>query len=86
MAESGISFDDSTKSFKIKHIMKTSRNIQPLLIAIIIMQSVFIFMSFTAKEEKTEEDAVQSYRIERKYYDGRYFYVLISNGEARAFL
>lgn len=65
--------------------MKTSKNIQPLLIAIIIIQSVFIFMSFTDKDEK-EGEAVQSYRIENKYYNGTYFYVLTSGGEAIAFI
>lgn len=66
--------------------MKTSKNLQPLLVAIILVQSVFIFMSFTSKVEKTGEETTQSYRIEKKYYDGDYFYVLVSNGEAKAFM
>ena len=66
--------------------MKTSKNVQWLLIGIILIQTGFIFMSFTSKSEKTESEIFQSYKIEKKYYDGKYFYVLISDGEAKAFL
>ncbi|MFA5555789.1 MAG: hypothetical protein WCY06_06740 [Flavobacteriaceae bacterium] len=57
---------------------------QPLILwTIILLQSIFILSSFTNKKEKTP---LQSYRIEKKYSNGTYFYVLISNGEAKAFI
>lgn len=66
--------------------MKTSKNMQPLLMATIIIQSVFIFMSFTSGKNEAKEEAIQSYSIDRRYYDGNYFYVLISGGEAKGFV
>jgi hypothetical protein len=62
--------------------MKNSRTLVPALLLVIILQSVFIFSSFSEKEE----DVVQSYKIERKYYHGKYFYVLVSGGEAKGFM
>jgi len=64
--------------------MKNSRTLVPALLLVIILQSVFIFSSFSEKEK--DEDVVQSYKIERKYYHGKYFYVLVSGGEAKGFM
>jgi len=58
---------------------------QPILLwTIILLQSIFILSSFTTNKEK--ENDLQSYRIEKKYNNGSYFYVLISSGEAKAFI
>ncbi len=64
--------------------MKNSRSLVPVLLIVIVIQTFFIFSSFSEKEK--DEDVVQSYKIERKYYDGNYFYVLVSGGEAKGFL
>lgn len=64
--------------------MKNSRSLVSVLLIVIVIQSVFIFSSFSSSEK--EEDDLQSYRIERKYYHGQYFYVLVSGGEAKGFL
>lgn len=58
---------------------------QPVILwAIILLQSLFILSSFKTKSEK--ENDLQSYYIEKKYSNGSYFYVLISNGEIKAFI
>jgi len=64
--------------------MKNSRSLVSVLLIVIVIQSVFIFSSFSEKEK--DEDVVQSYKIERKYYHGKYFYVLVSGGEAKGFM
>lgn len=64
--------------------MKNSRFFVPLLLVVLGLQSIFIFSAFTPSEKV--EDVVNSYKIERTYYNGRYFYVLVSGGEAKAFM
>ena len=62
--------------------MKKQKRLLVVLLTIIVIQSAFIFSSF----KTSEKENLQSYRIEKKYANGEYFYVLISNGEAKAFV
>ncbi|MEX0995937.1 MAG: hypothetical protein WDZ45_02675 [Flavobacteriaceae bacterium] len=64
--------------------MKNSNRLLSVLLIVIVIQSVFIFSSFSENEK--EEEVVQSYQIERKYAHGKYFYVLVSGGEAKGFM
>jgi hypothetical protein len=64
--------------------MKNSRFIFSVLFFVIVIQSIFIFSSFNIKENK--KDTFQSYKIERKFFDGQYFYVLVNAGQATAFI
>lgn len=65
--------------------MKKERKLIAFLILIIAAQAVFILSSFSKNEAETPADA-RSYQIERTYVNGKYFYVLVSNGEAKAFM
>jgi hypothetical protein len=64
--------------------MKNSRLLFFVLFFVIFIQSIFIFSSFTIRENN--KDTFQSYKIERKFYDGQYFYVLVNAGQAIAFI
>lgn len=64
--------------------MKNSRLSVRLLLGVLALQSFFIFSAFTSGEK--EEDVVQTYKIERTYFNGTYFYVLVSGGEAKGFI
>jgi len=63
--------------------MKNSRLLISVLFLVIALQGIFILSSFTNKENN--DDTLQSYKIERKYYDGQYFYVLVNGSQAVAF-
>lgn len=63
--------------------MKNSKRLTIMLLAIVLLQSAFLLSGFTSSKN---DDNLQSYRIEKKYFNGKQFYVLISNGEAKAFI
>ncbi len=59
--------------------MKNLGSLVPILLVVIVLQSIFIFSAFTPV---VTDEVVQSYKIEKKYSHGQYFYVLVSGGEA----
>lgn len=63
--------------------MKNSKRLTITLLVIVLLQSAFFLTGFTTSEK---DKTVNSYRIEKKYLNGMSFYVLISNGEAKAFI
>jgi len=64
--------------------MKNQKTLIPVLLTIIVLQSIFIFSSFAP--DKKEADDIQPFQITRQYTYGSYFYVLTSGGEAKAFI
>lgn len=63
--------------------MKTSKRLTIILMAIVLLQSAFFLSGFTTSNKG---ENLQSHRIEKKYFNGTSFYVLVSNGEAKAFI
>lgn len=75
--------------------MKTKAiNVTQIIITIICSFVVISLYGFTKSDNKPENNEIQEtiressyrgYRIEKAYYDGKTFYVLIEGGKAVAF-